>query len=1264
MEVFGARPEAPLATCLEAVRDADVVILIVGPRYGSPVPGEGLSYTHREFREAIECGIPVLALIVPPQTEPPLSDAESRALTAFRAEVEEAPVTVDHLESITTVPESAIAALARLEQARASLPAQFCAFQSQGEYFAALTHPDALFNHTHALVGRTKELKVLEDFLSSPTFAAVLSGAGGVGKSRLLLEFARRHASDPWTIMFLGSMFEMRPEYLRTLPKRPVCVVVDDAHRLASLDTLVQVFRGTCEEGAEVKLLLTCRPSGLARIRSAFRNLPGHEATELPELQSLDPTTSARELALQTLGSESKVLAARLADLSDGNPLLLTVGALLLRARDLSPEILSHKPAFQEAALDCLLEGIPDTLDGDVRTRPLLSLLAAVGPVRPAKEPIAEMLGKHLATKPSSVAKALVSLRDKYRVLSQRGFTMRLNPDVLGDHLLYEAAVAGGRPSGFLNEVVEEFSEPYLSNILANASELEWRCKEADTPVDVAGGLWQLIRQALAGIGYRGRVFLMKRVEAAAWFDAAQAWTIVCWVLENPAAPEDPLEECWAPKLRTTRVDVERQAARLLRIIAWDPQLTQRSCRTLWLLGQDDGRALNATPDHPIRILADTLAFDPRRSMTLQARAVDGLQDALSSPGAVRERSVSDAVTSLLSRELEWSTSDGATITIRSAPLDALNESVRTLRQRAIDMLEREAATAPPKLAVKAIDALAHLLIPPLGMFNRQVPTSEIQAWEPEVRAVAQKLVGLATTARAAVVMYYARKAIRQAPMLPWPAVARDVASAIRELTDPEEFKWFDALRPYDPVQDAESGWQAAESKMRDRMRQIADDLWASACSSSQVIDTVCRAATALGEAGLQYSSWLLLDCLCELRPREASLLAATVLDGPCRTLKREHTPLYSRWFEREPDICLSALRRHIDEDFEDTALGIALAYQGNWLGHPQVRSPEHLANIQRLLSSTHRDVRMAAAPALRHARGQERETAKVLIETDFRDDERFVDEILSCINERYGIQPTELSSDDFRAILLRLVSVHDISERHYHIDQFLSLASERCPDAVVDFFLARIDHAVQLSGSEAGDFRPLPLLGLGQAFAPLHKAATYKAALRRIRDKALESEPNYRFWIPQLYAYASQHFCSDAVEVLSEWSASGDPERVAAAARLTAEDEMFSAPGSAKAPFVFEHSGFVRDLLRRAETLGSDCLKSCISSFRRSAVSLSYSHAIGEPPQEILQRRDEAHRLSIENQDAPTVSEFYGDLARDFERTLDEIRLEDEEIG
>ena len=79
-EDFVASPTSPQQACLAAVRDADVVLLLVGERYGAVQPS-GLSATHEEYREARDRK-PVLVFVENCATR-------EAAEEAFRTEVQE-----------------------------------------------------------------------------------------------------------------------------------------------------------------------------------------------------------------------------------------------------------------------------------------------------------------------------------------------------------------------------------------------------------------------------------------------------------------------------------------------------------------------------------------------------------------------------------------------------------------------------------------------------------------------------------------------------------------------------------------------------------------------------------------------------------------------------------------------------------------------------------------------------------------------------------------------------------------------------------------------------------------------------------------------------------------------------------------------------------------------------------------------------------------------------------------------------------------------
>jgi hypothetical protein len=60
MEFFGARASQPLETCLQEVRASDILVVIVGHRYGSIAPGRGVSFSQAEYEEGFSLQKPCL----------------------------------------------------------------------------------------------------------------------------------------------------------------------------------------------------------------------------------------------------------------------------------------------------------------------------------------------------------------------------------------------------------------------------------------------------------------------------------------------------------------------------------------------------------------------------------------------------------------------------------------------------------------------------------------------------------------------------------------------------------------------------------------------------------------------------------------------------------------------------------------------------------------------------------------------------------------------------------------------------------------------------------------------------------------------------------------------------------------------------------------------------------------------------------------------------------------------------------------------------
>lgn len=87
MELFGASDNSPWEYIRPIIEESDYFILILRGNYGSKVPGETISYTHKEYLYAKQQNIPILAFHYENPENLPEKDCDLTDLLAFVQEL-------------------------------------------------------------------------------------------------------------------------------------------------------------------------------------------------------------------------------------------------------------------------------------------------------------------------------------------------------------------------------------------------------------------------------------------------------------------------------------------------------------------------------------------------------------------------------------------------------------------------------------------------------------------------------------------------------------------------------------------------------------------------------------------------------------------------------------------------------------------------------------------------------------------------------------------------------------------------------------------------------------------------------------------------------------------------------------------------------------------------------------------------------------------------------------------------------------------------
>lgn len=303
---------------------------------------------------------------------------------------------------------------------------------------ALASRQDALA-HKYACIGRESEITVITDALTGKKRQAViLSGEGGLGKSRILCEVLSRLEGKKWKPRILQKMepSESSAKQVALLEENNLLVGMDECH----LDGFFRedISLAILQHSKNGRLLLACRPEGLPNLRLTLRE-HGWEIAEPLEpskgLQSMDQE-SMMQLAEGILG-EGNTKAQQLAQLSCGNPLITVVGGEMLKSTRSHIRDVIHSDEFRKQVFQYLEDSFLNALERRFHrsSKRLLRLLAVLSPCSEKNLPSAATL---LGIREIELDDEINRLRGAGLIRGSND-NFRVIPDLFSDHLVREA---------------------------------------------------------------------------------------------------------------------------------------------------------------------------------------------------------------------------------------------------------------------------------------------------------------------------------------------------------------------------------------------------------------------------------------------------------------------------------------------------------------------------------------------------------------------------------------------------------------------------------------------------------------------------------------------------------------------------------------------------------------------------------------------------------------------------------------------------------
>lgn len=1257
MEKFFASDHQSKQVCVSKLQQCDAIIVILGFRYGHIDPEEDISITEIEYNTAKSLGLPAFVFLKRINEKQGWQSQETDPKRMAKHNAFKARLDSERFRSSFATPDQLgkeiIGAIRQYEVNHGILGARIPAFVPPEEFFKPFIDSSKLFNHNLPLVGRINYLEQLKNFVLSQKRVAIMYGRGGIGKSKILFEFSRSYIGEKSSprLLFVREGVVLSDETLRQLPAQPCVIVVDDAHRREDLKFL---FAATQQYPDRIKLILSGRPEGKDYINATLTQV-GFDTREIEELEDLKELelSEVRRLAEQVLGPTHEHLVDALVAATKDCLLATVIGGRLISEDVIDPKMLDRHSEFQYAVFNRFQEIIVGEVSKKINPelcRSLLSHISALSPIRPQDERFQKQAAQFLKVERFKLVDAIGTLEEN-GILLRRGYQLRITPDILSDHILYNSCLtAVGDNTGYAKQIFDAFCNIMPENVLLNLAELDWRISREGKRIDFLSDIWKVVEDEFSKTSHLGRKQILSWLERISYFQPQRVLALVEYAMHNPASGKDTGP--FAGFVSFSHSDVLAGLPNVIRGVSYNLGYLPRCCDLLWELGCDDARSTNSHPDHAIRILENLAGYDIGKPVKVNDTVLEAVERILKRSDAHDHlHSPLDILDPMLAKEGDTARSEGYKVVFR--PFAVSFENTKPIRERTIELLAECTRSESPRIVLRSLKSLTNALRNPIGLFGRPISEREISQWLPEQTRILEIISNLVKTTRNPVIhvsisselQWYSKRASQK-------KIKEKAREIIESIPDSFELCLTRAMwNRYERDWDGED-YSLFRKRVDGKVKQAATEFLSHFSDSKKIFDYLNGRLKYFQECAIDANPTFFLSKIAEENPKIACQVCELIIGQThCPLEIHLHSMLYAiRQADKPAAIVL--IKSAVKKRRRDMCLSIAHAYA--WGGWHQDFDREDIKIIKDLLGHPDREVKIKTIESLRNFKGKwQRAGIDLAVATNIGEDEKLADKLCEIFDSQYGISPDALTDDDIKTILSKFSHIKELSDHLYYIDKFLGYVTQRDPLLSARLLIDRYKFAIEQEKSNR-EYQPMPYLGFSYAFKGISSQAGYNDILREVCDLALEEKGLSSFWLPRLFSELADGFCPKSLEILKEWINSGDNEKIESASLLLRE-----APPS----FVFDDSGFVKNLLEQAYAKGEECYRIVSSNLFGSATSGGQQGTPGQPMPQDVALRDRAEKMCQELVGSSPSWRFYDSLKKHAEGQIRDSLARDEEI-
>lgn len=588
-----------------------------------------------------------------------------------------------------------------------------------------------VFRHDWQLVGREPEISSLIDWgTNSSEPIGLLRGIGGIGKTRLLLQFAERieRSHGAISVRFCTD-HGWTSEHYTMLRQGMNIIIVDNAHKSQVLGQVLALARANI---SRVKVLLSFRHIAESAVEAALYDGGFIHEQELHRFAELRPLSLEQTITLlnQVLGKFDVVDVESLAEATRDSPLKATLVATLLQRGATVPDLLQNHEDFRRLVEWQFRDEIAGTLSENYpqnQVKRVLQTIAATSPLRLEIPVVAEKLRTFTGTDSETLIRLL---DDLYLggVLRRRGGLTEIAPDFLSDFILQNACLTrGNTATGFADRVFDAFGDVCFEEIMMNLSVLDWRVRNIESSgPSLMRSIWEEMEQAIC----RGSLFERTRILETLGRIVHTHPTFIRPIVHGQVA----FWRGYRSSDSDQTYQVQQYSDVLSRILTRLAALgtgTSYDLDLLFEIGADDNRALPQTPEHALRLIAELAGYGLWKPYSVSAKVVDWIETRMeSSPSQNREILLVPILEAVMKRSGYTGRSYGNRYV--SHPYVVSREKTQQTREKAMTLLGRLTESTVAQVRITAASVLANVANPSWSSQDLQKSEEWVEEWEPE----------------------------------------------------------------------------------------------------------------------------------------------------------------------------------------------------------------------------------------------------------------------------------------------------------------------------------------------------------------------------------------------------------------------------------------------------------------------------------------------------------------------------------------------------